>query len=311
VSLTLQFRVPPDGAGVRFDAAVLARCPESTRPLVRRAIEAGTITLNGQPADKGIKLRAGDEVAVQRLLAAADVRVEPDARVPIQVLFADEGLLAVNKPAGLAVHPLRPGERGTLANGLVACFPELAEVGDQPLMAGVVHRIDTDTSGLVLAARTQAVHDALRAQFRAQTVRKTYLALVEGRVRGAGRLTHDLVHLPSDRGRMVDARGLQDPERRMRAVTDYQPQRRVGNRTLLEVTIFTGVTHQIRCQLALAGHPVVGDTRYGALAVAGFNRHFLHAAAIAFTHPGTGRAIDLHAPLTPDLDAFLRSKEDL
>jgi 23S rRNA pseudouridine1911/1915/1917 synthase len=306
VSLSLQFRVPPDEAGVRFDAAVLARCPGSTRPLVRRAIAAGGITLNGAPADKGIKLRAGDEVAVNRLLEGVDVRVAPDPNVPVNVVFADDGLLAVNKPAGLAVHPLRPEERGTLANGLVARFPELAEVGDQPLMAGVVHRIDTDTSGLVLAARTQAAHDALRRQFRSQTVRKSYLALVEGRVRGDGRLTHDLVHLPSDRGRMVDARGLPAPERLMRAVTTYRPLRRIGNRTLLEVTIFTGVTHQIRCQLALAGHPIVGDRRYGAGAVDGFDRHFLHAAAIAFAHPVTGRAMSMEAPLTADLEAFLR-----
>ncbi len=305
MSLSLHFRVPSDGAGVRLDAAVLACCPTSTRPLVRRAIEAGAVTLNGQPADKGIKLHAGDEVGIARLLEASDVRVDADPTVPVDVIFAADDLLAVNKPAGLAVHPLRPEERGTLANGLVARFPELAEVGDQPLMAGVIHRIDTDTSGLVLAARTQAVHDGLRVQFRAQTVRKTYVALVEGRVRGAGRLTHDLAHLPSDRGRMVDARGLQVPGRLMRAVTEYCPLRRVGNRTLIEVTIFTGVTHQIRCQLALAGHPIVGDRRYGATDVAGFDRHFLHAADIAFVHPVTGRAITLHAPLTADLDRFL------
>lgn len=306
MSRSLHFCVPSEAAGIRFDAAVLMYCPGSTRPLVRRAIAAGTITLNGQPADKGIKLRVGDKVAVIRLLEAGDVRVEPDAKVALEVVFADDCLLAVNKPAGLAVHPLRPEERGTLANGLVARFPELAVIGDQPLMAGVIHRIDTDTSGIVLAARTQSIHASLRAQFRAQTVRKTYLALVEGRVRGSGRLTHDLVHLPSDRGRMVDARSLQTPERLMHAVTEYRPQQRIGNRTLLEVTIFTGVTHQIRCQLAIAGHPIVGDTRYGALAVEGFSRHFLHASAIAFTHPGRSCVIDLHAPLTTDLAAFLK-----
>jgi 23S rRNA pseudouridine1911/1915/1917 synthase len=261
--------------------------------------------LNGRPADKGIKLRVGDEIDVRRLLEAEDVRVAADAGVRVDLIYEDASLLAINKPAGMAVHPLRPEERGTLANALVARWPELAGIGDQPLMAGVVHRIDTDTSGLVLVARTQAAHDGLRAQFRAQSVCKRYLALVEGRVRGAGKLVHDLAHLPSDRGRMVDARGLQTPGRPMHAVTIYEPVRRIGTRSLLEVTIFTGVTHQIRCQLALAGHPIVGDTRYGAQAEPGFDRHFLHAASITFKHPATGAELTLSAPIGPDLKALL------
>jgi len=306
VSQAFQFCLPDAETGVRLDAAVLARCAGSTRPLVRRAIEAGTITLNGRPADKGIKLHGGDRVAVLELLEAVDVRVEPDPGVFIDLLYSDDQLLAVNKPAGLAVHPLRPGERGTLANGLVARWPEMAAVGDQPLMAGVVHRIDTDTSGLVLAARTQGMHDGLRAQFRARTVRKTYLALVEGRVRGAGRLTHELAHLPSDRGRMVDARSLAfPPTRPMRAVTEYTPLRRIGNRSLLEVTIFTGVTHQIRCQLALGGWPIVNDTLYGASPVEGCTRHFLHASGARLTHPALGQPCRLQAPLTEDFAKFI------
>jgi 23S rRNA pseudouridine1911/1915/1917 synthase len=250
-------------------------------------------------------VRAGDRVRVTRLLEATDLRVSPNPGLPLELLFEDADLVAVNKPAGMAVHPLRPEETGTLANALVARFPEIAELGDQPLLAGVAHRIDTGTSGLVLAARTAAAFASLRAQFAAREVCKTYLALVAGTVKQDGSLTHDLAHHPTSRGRMVDARSLRVPERPMRAVTAYRVLQRVGAHTLLEVTIYTGVTHQIRCQLALIDHPLLGDTLYHGPAIPGFPRHFLHAAAIALAHPRTGAAMRIDAPLTPDLRKLL------
>jgi 23S rRNA pseudouridine1911/1915/1917 synthase len=302
---TCQFVISDTETGIRLDAAVHAQCPASTRALIRRAIAAGGVTVNGRAADKGDKLDAGDAVAVRSLPEASEVRVRADAAVVLDVVYEDDALIAVNKPAGLACQPLDTDETGTIANGLVARYPELAAIGDAPLAAGVLHRLDGGTSGVVLAARTPDVYTAMRRQFRDREIIKRYVALVDGVVAGPGLLTHDLAHQPAFRGRMVEAGGIAQPDRVMRAVTEYRPVRRIEARTLLEVMIRTGVTHQIRCQLALIGHPVVGDLRYGAAAVAGFNRHFLHAQSICFRHPLTGDRREITAPLPADLQVFL------
>jgi len=293
----LTFTASPQEVGTRLDAALLARCPTSSRAFCRQAIEAGRVYVNGRPGLKGGKLAAMDIVQVQRLKERDDNRVQPDPDVPVDLVFADEALLAFNKPAGIAVQPLSSDERGTLMNGAVARFPELAALGDQPLMAGALHRIDAETSGLVLAARSAQAFDALRAQFAAQTVEKRYLAVVEGHVAVPGRLTHDLAHHPGLAFcRMVDARSLVGAPRRLHAETAYRPLGFIGPNTLLEVTIFTGVTHQIRCQLALGGWPIVNDILYGARPVAGCTRHLLHALAARFTHPVSGRPCCIEAP---------------
>jgi len=288
-------------AGQRLDRFVHARFPSSTRAFCRRAVEEGSVAVNGQPCLKGYKLRAGDAVTVARLREACDNRVWPDVSVPVQVVFEDAWLVAVDKPAGLPVHPLSCEEHGTLMNGLVARYPELASLGDQPLMAGALHRIDTGTSGLVLAARTPEAFENVRAQFSAQTVEKVYLALVEGHVAVPGRLTHELAHHPAlPHCKMVDARSLAAPDRRMRAETAYRPLELAGPYSLLEVTIRTGVTHQIRCQLALGGWPIVNDTLYGARPVEGCARHFLHAYEIRFAHPSSGLPCRIQAPPSKD-----------
>lgn len=304
---TLTFSVTAAEVGARCDAVVALHCPTSTKTLIRRAIAAGKATVNGRPVGKGDKLRWGDHVAVDGLREAAEVCARPDSAMSLDVVYADTDLVAVNKPSGMACHPLDADEMGTVANGLVARYPEMVAVGDSPLTAGVLHRLDGETSGVVLAARSQDAFETLRRQFQAQQVCKRYMALVEGIVVAPARLEHQLAHRPSFRGRMVDAASLAHPDRAMWAVTEYHPVRHIGNRTLLDITIRTGVTHQIRCQLALAGHPVVGDTRYDAAPVAGFYRHFLHAQAISFRHPRTGIETTLHAPLTADLVSFLES----
>lgn len=303
------FTVGDGEDGQRLDALLSARFPTSSRAFCRQAVESAQVRVNGRPCLKGNKLRTGDQVAVRVLKEACDNCVRPDAAVRVKVVFEDDCLLAANKPAGMPVHPLTSEESGTLMNGLVARYPELSAVGDQPLMAGALHRIDTGTSGLVLAARTQAAFDALRAQFDAQTVEKTYLALVEGHVAIPGRLAHELAHHPGlAHCKMVDARSLAAPDRRLRAETAYKPLEMAGRNTLLEVTIRTGVTHQIRCQLALGGLPVVNDTLYGARPVEGCTRHFLHAYELRFRHPAHGQPCCLQAPLTQDFQAVLASE---
>ena len=297
-------------SGVRLDAVLLGTYPTTTRAFVREAVEGGKVLVNGRRAAKGLKLRGGEQIAVSELLEAEDNLVRPNPAIRPRVVFEDAALLGLDKPAGLPVQPLSCSETKTLMNGVAARYPECIPLGDRPLMAGALHRIDADTSGLVLAARTAEAFEALRAQFTAQTVKKTYLALVEGSVAVGGTLANDLVHDPSlPFCRMIDARHnrLCEAEKRklrpLHAVTNFKPigHTTVENeeRTLLEVTIYTGVTHQIRAQLALAGFHIVNDRLYGAFAVENQTGHGLHAWAAAFRHPVSGDEMEIRTSL-PD-----------
>ena len=292
--------------GVRLDAALLHVIPSTTRAFVKEAITAGNVLVNGRPAAKGLKLRGGETVVVKELLEAADNLVAPVAG-PVACVFEDDAVLAFDKPAGMPVQPLSCRETGTLMNAVVHRHPECRTLGDQPLMAGALHRIDADTSGLVLVARTATAFENLRAQFAAQTVKKTYLALVEGAVAVGGTLENDLVHDPTlPFCRMIDVRhnrltsSLVARLKPLHAVTQFKPIAHTTveseERTLLEVTIYTGVTHQIRAQLALAGYHIVNDRLYGAFAVENQTGHCLHALAAAFAHPVSGDPVEIRTP---------------
>ena len=292
--------------GVRLDAALLHVIPSTTRAFVKEAIAAGNVLVNGRPAAKGLKLRGGETVVVKELLEAADNLVAPVAG-PIACVFEDDAVLAFDKPVGMPVQPLSCRETGTLMNAVVHRHPECRTLGDQPLMAGALHRIDADTSGLVLGARTATAVENLRAQFAAQTVKKTYLALVEGAVAVGGTLENDLVHDPTlPFCRMIDVRhnrltsSLVARLKPLHAVTQFKPiaHTTVENeeRTLLEVTIYPGVTHQIRAQLARAGYHIVNDRLYGAFAVENQTGHCLHALAAAFAHPVSGDPVEIRTP---------------
>lgn len=291
--------------GVRLDAAVLRSCPTSTRAMVGEAIADGKILVDGRTAAKGLRLRGGEEVDVVALGEAADNLVAASGQCPDPV-YADAALLAFDKPAGMPVQPLSRRESGTLMNAVSARYPEcralgpeLSAAGENPLMAGAVHRIDADTSGLVIVARTISAFVAMRSQFAAQTVEKRYLALVEGEVDSGGTLENDLVHDPTvPFCRMVDARRSRLTRaqsaklRPLHAVTEFTPLHRLSSesetRTLLGVTIYTGVTHQIRAQLAIAGMHIVNDRAYGAFAVEGQVGHCLHSLSATFAHPASG-----------------------
>ena len=277
------------------------RFPSVPRSFAREACDAGLVKVNGRVAQKGMKLKGGETVEVERIDEASDNRPAPDRSVRPDCIFEDGSLLAFDKPAGIPVQPLTRHEAGTLMNGVVARWPECVGVGDSPLMAGALHRIDAGTSGLVLVARNAAAFAGMRSQFAAQTVKKTYLALVEGSVAVGGTLENDLVHMPGlgyckmvdiARARLSAAEREALEPKAMHAVTAFRPLclARAGNeeRTLLEVTIHTGVTHQIRAQLALAGMHIVNDRLYGAFAVEGMEGHRLHALAAAFRHPASG-----------------------
>jgi 23S rRNA pseudouridine1911/1915/1917 synthase len=217
----------------------------------------------------------------------------------------------------MPVQPLKRSELGTLMNGVVVRHPECIPLGDRPLLAGAVHRIDADTSGLVLVARTAEAFEGLRGQFAAQTVEKTYLALVEGTVAVGGTLENDLVHDPTlPFCRMIDVhhnrltRAQCEGLKPLHAVTNFKPVEFISTeteeQTLLEVTIFTGVTHQIRAQLAIAGMHIVNDRLYGAFAVENMTGHRLHALAAKFRHPVSGEQMDVRTPYPRWAAAFGR-----
>ena len=270
--ITNQVLINKEG-GVRLDAALLLAYPSSARAFVREAIEAGDVLVNGRRAAKGLKLRGGETIQITSLAEANDNTVAPNPDIRPRVVFEDAALLALDKPAGMPVQPLSRGELTTLMNGVVARYPECIPLGDRPLMAGALHRIDADTSGLVLVARSAESFERLRSQFTEQSVKKTYLALVEGSVAVGGTLENDLIHDPTlPLCRMIDAR------------------------TLLEVTIYTGVTHQIRAQLALAGMHIINDRLYGAFAIEGQDGHCLHALAARFRHPLSGDETEIRTP---------------
>ena len=312
--------------GIRLDAALVLSCPTSSRAFIREAIEKGAVTVDGRRAAKGLKLHGGETIFIRELAEAADNLVKPDGFMPLVTLFEDDSLLAFDKPCGVPVQPLSHTETGTLMNAVAAKYPECRPLGDRPLLSGALHRIDADTSGLVVVARTAPAFENLRAQFSAQTVEKTYLALVEGSVAVGGTLEHDLIHDPTlDHCRMIDARhdrhspiaaalkardrGEADWARALgrfrplHAVTSFKPIAHTSveneERTLLEVTIFTGVTHQIRAQLALAGMHIINDRLYGAFAIEHQTGHCLHAWRIRFIHPVSGDPVEITTPLPP------------
>ena len=290
--------------GVRLDAALLSSFPSSTRAFAREAIAAGRVKVNGRVAtEKGRKLQRGDTVDVEALAEAADNTVAPNPHIRPVCVFEDADVLAFDKPAGMPVQPLTRLETDTLMNGVAAAYPECIPLGDRPLMAGAVHRIDADTSGLVIVARNAAAFERLRSQFAEQKVEKTYLALVEGTFTAGNTLENDLVHDPTvPFCRMVDARRFREcPEKPLHAATEFRPiggvSRPCGRFTLLEVKIRTGVTHQIRAQLALAGMHIANDRLYGACAEEGMAGHALHALSARLAHPASGVEMVLSTPL--------------
>jgi 23S rRNA pseudouridine1911/1915/1917 synthase len=280
---------------IRLDAFVHAACPTLSRRLVRRLIEEGIVRVDGRVASRGARLAPGAHVT----LPPAGLVPEPD--LPVPVLYVDERLVVVDKPGGMPGHALDPRQRGTVAAFLAGRFPETAGLGD-PLSSGLAHRLDTGTSGLQIAARTAETFVRLREAFRAGEVTKRYLAVVAGEPPAHVVVETPLAHDPRDRRRMIAAGPRQ---RAWAARTELVCRTRGGGRALVEATLCSGVTHQVRAHLAQLGHPVLGDVTYGGADV-GLRpaRHALHATVL---EPG-GRVADLprvESTLPDDLRALV------
>ena len=309
--------VPVEHAGERLDRFLVSLVPEVSRARIQQLIAAGKVRVNGAEAKPSLRLRERDQVELLGSPQPPPLKAFAED-IPLDVVFEDDSLAVINKPAGMIVHA-GAGARsrsGTLVNALLHRFGSLSGVGGE-LRPGIVHRLDKDTSGLIVVAKNDLAHRRLAEQFSQRQVRKTYLALVHGWMKQErGRIASTIARDRIRRIRMTTrARGGRE------AVSHWCVLRRIrsqfGKFSLLELKIDTGRTHQIRVHLASLGHPVVGDGLYGAPrelkdrtgSKLALGRNFLHAAAIELRHPGTGAPLSLTRPLPPELEDFLRQLE--
>jgi 23S rRNA pseudouridine1911/1915/1917 synthase len=316
----LLYHTTPAEEGVRLDVFLAQRLPDVSRAQIQRWIESGYVELNGKLAKPNTRLKAGDEIYLE---PPAPPPVEPQPEtIPLQVLYEDEYLAVVNKPRGMVTHPAPGAESGTLVNAALARFGTLSAIG-APERPGIVHRLDKDTTGLILLARTDPVHRALAEQIQQRLVERRYLALVWG----MPRFQRALVDAPigrseSDRTRMSVKTPLRDPHARP-AVTEFELLERLGVCALLEARLHTGRTHQVRVHAAYAGHPVVGDPVYGAgrsatqygwkkadahaldALIEQMGGQALHAYRLTFTHPVTRQEMTFTCEPPEDMQAIL------
>lgn len=292
--------VEPGQKGQRLDVFLAAALgPDLSRSCLKQLIESNKVQVVGKRARAGLKLSGGEEIIVNVPLAEPLKLVPEDW--PLAVVYEDEYLLVIDKPAGIVVHPAPGHCRGTLVNALLAhCGDQLSGIGER-LRPGIVHRLDKDTSGLLVVAKTEIAHHGLTAALKARTVKRGYLCLAHGRIK-------------PDQG-IVDAPIGRHPKMRLKmavvpggrpARTYFTVLERVGNYSYLEATLDTGRTHQIRVHLAFINHPVVGDPLYGhRQGNLGLTRQFLHAAKLSFTHPVTGEQLEFTSPLPEELTSAL------
>jgi 23S rRNA pseudouridine1911/1915/1917 synthase len=291
-----QLRVPPESAGERLDR-FLASLPEiGSRAVAERLVGDGGVLVDGRSRPKSYKLEGGEELAFEPP-AAPKSTLEPEA-MDLVVPYEDEHLLIVDKPSGLVVHPAPGHASGTLVHGLLA---HDVEGGDEPDRPGIVHRLDRDTSGLLVVARSPEAHRRLQDLVRARKVTREYVALVVGRPRSQ----RGTIEAPIGRDRHDPLRHSLDTDSPRDAVTHFEVEELLARYALLRVTLETGRTHQIRVHLAAIELPVAGDAVYGRPGELGLDRQFLHAGRLAFIHPITGAAIDVSSPLPPELETVL------
>ncbi|MCI9678327.1 MAG: RluA family pseudouridine synthase [Oscillospiraceae bacterium] len=289
----------PEAAGERLDSFLAARLPGLTRSAAARLIETGQVLVDGKPARKSAKLAGGETVEVT--LPDPEPADALPQDIPLDVVYEDNDVIVVNKPSGLVVHPAPGHPDGTLVNALLHhCGGSLSGVGGE-LRPGIVHRIDRDTSGLIIAAKNDAAHQALAAQLADHTLARTYEAVVVGALReDGGTVDAPIGRCPSDRKKMAVV-----PNGK-RAVTHWEVLERFPGLTHVRCRLETGRTHQIRVHMAHLGHPIYGDTVYGGKKpVPGLTGQCLHAVGLRFVHPRTGETVELSCPLSGEFQALL------
>jgi 23S rRNA pseudouridine1911/1915/1917 synthase len=287
----------------RLDKFLVDQLPEYSRSRLQALIRDGQVKVDGQPAYKAGQVLDGEALVQVQIPAPVPSELQPEP-IPLDIVFENDDLIVVNKPAGMVVHPAAGHQTGTLVHAALAHAPELEGIGGQ-LRPGIVHRLDKDTSGLILLAKNDAAHQWLQKQFRARQAEKVYLALVDGAPpTPRGRVEASIGRDPAQRKKMA----VVPPAKGRQAITEYLTLRAFLAHTFLEVHPVTGRTHQIRLHLAFLGCPVVGDTLYGRKHPSlPLGRHFLHAARLAIRLPEEKEPHVFEAPLPPELDQILQN----
>jgi len=287
-----RYSLVADRQGARLDKYVVEKHPELSRTQAQKLIADGYILVNGRVAKAGVKLNFGDRISI--IIPPTPPSPLAAEAIPLKIIYEDNDLLVIDKPAGLTVHPAPGHYSHTLVNAVLSHFPHLADIGDS-LRPGIVHRLDKETSGVMLVAKSRAAQLNLANQFKTHSVVKAYLVLVKGHLTPEhGVIEAPIGRDPSNRKRMtVVAKGRE-------ARTQYSVVKYIGNYTLLEVSPETGRTHQIRVHLLAIGYPVVGDPVYGVRS-AYLSRQFLHASRLGFSLPSTGEYVEFTSDLPPDL----------
>ncbi len=301
--MTRELTAATEHAGVRLDA-FLSADGALTRSQAARLIAEGRVRVNGKPAAKSARLSGGETVTVD--VPQLRETALPPQDIPLDVVYEDDDVIVVNKPTGLVVHPAPGHPDGTLVNALLHhCGDSLSGIGGEK-RPGIVHRIDRDTSGLIIAAKNDAAHLALSAQLKDHSLSRTYECLVTGNMKqDSGTVDAPIGRSSADRKKMAVV-----PTGR-RAVTHWEVVARYPGVTHLRCRLETGRTHQIRVHMAYIGHPILGDTVYGAKKpVPGLTGQCLHAAGLRFVHPRTGEPVELHCPLPPEFTAMLQKLQN-
>jgi len=306
----MRLAVADDNVGERLDRFLAAQLPELSRTRIQSLVDHGRVMVNGATGKRSYRVVDGDAIVVE-IPAPSASAAQPES-IPLEILYQDDDLAVINKPAGMIVHPGAGAKSGTMVNALLHEFGsrgELSSIGGE-LRPGIVHRLDRDTSGALLIARNDLAHQALAEQFSSHKIEKAYVVLVHGKLsESAGRIELPVARDLHRRIRMTTRR------REGRAArTDWRVRLRLPGFTLVEADLHTGRTHQIRVHFSALGHPVVGDTLYGAprqpkvasTSMPPLGRNFLHAARIKFVHPTTRKEIEVRAPLSMDLAEYLR-----
>jgi 23S rRNA pseudouridine1911/1915/1917 synthase len=313
---TKSFNVSPDHVGKRLDQFLVSQLPDTSRARVQDLISQEKVLVNGKPSKASLQLRGGEQIQIVGQVQRPPLRAIAE-NIPLEIIYEDNDLAVVNKPAGMMVHAGAGAtdderNRGTLVNALLHRFGALSGVGGE-LRPGIVHRLDKETSGLIVIAKNDLSHRKLATEFSGRKIKKTYIALVHGLLK----TDRGTVSTPISRDVLRRTRMTTRRSDGREAVTHYEVQRRIQNEfgsfTLLKVKIETGRTHQIRVHMASIGHPVVGDTLYGAPReirskpgqTASLPRNFLHSAELQFAHPGTGKTLSLSSAIPPELQEFL------